>query len=266
MKLRARGDLIIVRSVDSLKKVVRELEEYHLLGLGANQLLPESSTIPYIKLELPFLPSSYFDRPKDLYTLPASVNLAFLSAHASKYGLKGWEVFTGIPATLGGAIFMNAGTNLGDIGPLIKRVRIVDRHGEERDIAINEHSFAYRKNHFTNPGDVIVEADLIHRGRSKKISAVIKHYLKERNRTQPMKEKTCGCIFKNHGSCRAGHFIDIMGLKGLRHNDVKIGPTHGNFMENRGQARYSDVVELIEKTRRELELNFGLSFSIEVQC
>ena len=69
------------------------------------------------------------DRVKEEYTLPASIHLSKLTSHASKHGLKGWEVFTGIPATLGGAIFMNAGTGLGEIGPWLKKLKLFQRMG-----------------------------------------------------------------------------------------------------------------------------------------
>ncbi|MCY4523114.1 MAG: FAD-binding protein [Halobacteriovoraceae bacterium] len=268
MRLKARGNLVIVKSVDSLKKIIgifaQKKYSYRTLGLGANQLLSEKSLDTYIKLDLPFL-RNYLDHPRDVYTLPASVNLSMLIAHAIKYGLKGWEVFTGIPATLGGAVFMNAGTGLGEIGSLIKKVRMIDRHGMKKEVFIKDDSFSYRKNNFTSPGDIIFEIDMIHRGFDQNIPKLIKTYLHKRNKTQPMKEKTCGCIFKNTPSCRAGHYIDIIGLKGMVYHAVRTSRIHGNFMENTGGANYSDALFLVENIRKELELQFGVSFPIEIK-
>lgn len=274
MRLDARGDLITVKSVDGLKAALKALTknniEYRALGWGANVLLPVTATLPYIQLDFEF-DRSVFESPKDEYVLPGSVSLATLTSHANKFGLKGWEVFTGIPASLGGAIFMNAGTNLGEIGSIIKEVKIITKNGEEKSVIIDKNSFSYRHNHFVDSGDIIYEARLIHFGLDEAISKKIREYLDMRNRTQPLKEWTCGCIFKNHHdrlrdvTCRAGLFIDIMGLKGLTIKNLKISPKHANFMENSGESSYEDVMQMITVLQKELKLQFGVSFETEVE-
>lgn len=274
MRLDARGDLITVKSVDGLKAALKALTknniEYRALGWGANVLLPAKAELPYIQLDFDF-DRSVFESPKDEYILPGSVSLATLTSHANKYGLKGWEVFTGIPASLGGAIFMNAGTNLGEIGSIIKEVKIITKNGEDKSVIIDKNSFSYRHNHFVDSGDIIYEARLIHFGLDEAISKKIREYLDMRNRTQPLKEWTCGCIFKNHHdqlrdvTCRAGLFIDIMGLKGLTIKNLKISPKHANFMENSGESSYEDVMQMITVLQKELKLQFGVSFETEVE-
>lgn len=274
MRLDARGDLITIKSVEGLKAALKALTknniEYRALGWGANVLLPVKADLPYIQLDFEF-DRSVFESPKDEYILPGSVSLATLTSHANKYGLKGWEVFTGIPASLGGAIFMNAGTNLGEIGSIIKEVKIITKNGEDKSVIIDKNSFSYRHNHFVNSGDIIYEARLIHFGLDEAISKKIREYLDMRNRTQPLKEWTCGCIFKNHHdqlrdvTCRAGLFIDIMGLKGLTIKNLKISPKHANFMENSGESSYEDVMQMITVLQKELKLQFGVSFETEVE-
>ena len=274
MRLDARGDLITVKSVDGLKAALKALTknniEYRALGWGANVLLPAKADLPYIQLDFEF-DRSVFESPKDEYILPGSGSLATLTSHANKFGLKGWEVFTGIPASLGGAIFMNAGTNLGEIGSIIKEVKLITKNGEEKSVIIDKNSFSYRHNHFVDSGDIIYEARLIHFGLDEAISKKIREYLDMRNRTQPLKEWTCGCIFKNHHdrlrdvTCRAGLFIDIMGLKGLTIKNLKISPKHANFMENSGESSYEDVMQMITVLQKELKLQFGVSFETEVE-
>ncbi len=274
MRLVARGDLITVRSVDGLKATLKALTlnniQYRALGWGANVLLPTNAQLPYIQLDFKF-DRSVLDSPQDEYILPGSVSLASLTSHANKFGLKGWEVFTGIPASLGGAIFMNAGTNLGEIGSIIKEVKLITKDGENKSVIIDKNSFSYRHNHFVNSGDIIYEARLIHFGLDDAISRKIKEYLEMRNRTQPLKEWTCGCIFKNHHdphsgvTCRAGLFIDIIGLKGLTIKNLKISPRHANFMENSSESSYEDVVHMINVLQKELKLQFGVSFETEVE-
>ena len=274
MRLDALGDLITVKSVEGLKAVLKTLTQnniqYRVLGWGANVLLPAKADRPYIQLDFAF-DRSIFDTAHDEYILPGSVSLATLTSHANKFGLKGWEVFTGIPASLGGAIFMNAGTNLGEIGSIIKEVKLITKNGEEKSVIIDKSSFTYRHNHFVDTGDVIYQARLIHFGKDEAISKKIREYLDMRTRTQPLKEWTCGCIFKNHHdkirdvTCRAGLFIDIMGLKGLSIKNLQISPKHANFMENRGESSYEDVMQMITVLQKELKLQFGVSFETEVE-
>ena len=274
MRLNATGDLITVHNIDALKKTIKILAknniQYFILGWGANVLLPEHSERPYIQLDFEY-DKSQLESPHDEYVLPASVSLATLTSHANKYGLKGWEVFTGIPASLGGAIFMNAGTNLGEIGAVVTEVKLVTKNGEEKLIKIDSNSFSYRHNHFVEKGDIIVEARLKHFGLDPAISKKIKDYLEMRTRTQPLKEWTCGCIFKNHVETeknlisRAGQFIDILGLKGLTYKNLQVSPKHANFMENKGDSTHDDVLMMISILQKEMKLQYGVSFSPEVE-
>jgi UDP-N-acetylmuramate dehydrogenase len=267
MKLESYGDLLTVKSKDSLSKLLKIFSENKIefitLGLGANQVLGKKSNLPYIKLNLPF-DKKLLESINDKYNLPASIPLTLLTQHAIKYELDGWEKFTGIPATLGGAIFMNAGTSLGEIGSLVETVTIINKSGEEKKIEVNKDSFSYRKNNFMESGDIIVEAQLLHSGKKKGLSKKIKDYLELRSKSQPLWSQTCGCIFKNLSeTCRAGHYIDILGLKGLRFEDVGVSCVHGNFMINHGNSNSDQVLKLIEIINAEMELNFSVKFEVE---
>ncbi|MBL6990747.1 MAG: UDP-N-acetylmuramate dehydrogenase [Bacteriovoracaceae bacterium] len=274
MRLKATGDLITVSSVDSLKKVVKKLQkaqiEYTVLGLGANHLLSETSSIPYIKLSLDY-DKHYLDNVRDQYCLPASVSLNLLTAHAIKFGLKGWEVFTGIPATIGGAAVMNAGTNLGEIGDLISSVEVMTKDGEIKKIKMSADSFGYRTNNFLKKGDIIIKVHMLHHGLSQSVSKTIKEYLEIRNKSQPLDKPTCGCIFQNvdrgvgKDTCLAGKIIDIIGLKGFSNGKIRVSNIHANFMENVGGATYSDVIAMIELVQHEVKLQTGLSLTTEVK-
>ena len=275
MKLSAKGSIIFVDSVDALEKVVRELAKekvsYKLIGWGANFIIPVNPSFVLVKLTFPF-DRSIFSQEKKEFWIPSSAPLNILTSIASKFGFQGWEVFTGVPASLGGAIAMNAGTSLGEICELIKEVKLLRTSGHIECHSVTKDSFSYRKNHFLNEGDVILEALVFHKGIDSKVNETIKNYLKLRTESQPLKQKTCGCMFKNlvyeannkEMTCRAGLSIDIMGLKGLSVNDLRISPKHANFMENRGEAASSDVTKLIEVTKRELKLQYGVEFETEV--
>jgi len=276
MKLKSTGSICLVETVDALKALLKILKDrgirYEPIGWGANVILPEEPNTLFIKLNMTF--DKAVVNPKGTeFWLPASAPLNILTSLASKYGFRGWEVFTGIPASLGGAIAMNAGTSLGEIGELVKEVRILRESGNLEGFKIQNNSFSYRKNHFLNDGDIIIEALLTYRTIDKRVPEEIKNYLEMRNNSQPLREKTCGCMFKNkvetranHSvTCRAGQYIDIMGLKGLTIDGLRVSPKHANFMENQAQTSANAVKKLVSLTLRELELHYGVSFETEVR-
>jgi UDP-N-acetylmuramate dehydrogenase len=160
---------------------------------------------------------------------------------------------------------MNAGTNLGEIGSIVKEVRIITKTGTEKLIMIDKKSFGYRKNNFIIEGDIIVEARLIHFGIDETISQKIRDYLEMRNRTQPLKESTCGCVFKNHETSLAGKSMDLLGLKGFTYKNLQVSLKHANFMENKGDSSCEDVIEMITILKAELKLQYGISFETEVE-
>lgn len=272
IRLRARGTLIRVFSQEGLKKTVQRLFEndfnYLILGLGANQLLRPFSSTPYLKLDLPF-DKSILNTPHDRYSLPASLTLNILSSHAIKFGIKGWEAFTGIPATLGGAVCMNAGTKFGEIGGLVKGVKVISRRGEENIIKTDNKSFSYRNNNFLKEGDIIYQVDLSHKGHDKNVGDIIKNYLRARKKEQPLNALTCGCVFKNlmEGKrvYRAGRYIDMAGLKGFVYKKLRISPVHANFVENLGDADYNDFIEFIRLIQDKLNSQFGIKFEMEIK-
>lgn len=268
MRLIAVGDLYIVKSVDALEKLVKVLDEYQVIGWGANLLLKEKSEIPYIKLDFSF-DRKQLEEYKEEYVLPASCSVPVLTSAASRLSLGGWEVFTGVPASLGGAIVMNAGTGLGEIGEVVKSFNVMNSMGELRVVNVDNKTFSYRKNNAIKDGDIIISAVLIHKGLDPKVPETIKNYLKYRNTTQPMNAKTCGCIFKNYSepgiTCRAGQYIDILGLKGFRYKNLRISPLHANFIENLGETTYTDVLEFVSMIKSELKLYFDVDFEIEVR-
>ena len=268
-KLASRGDLIEVNSVAALQKLlpllVKEKISYNVVGWGANQILPAVCTGVIIHLNFPLEPSN-LNEVRDEYHLPASIGLNQLTAHAVKHGLKGWEVFTGIPASLGGAIYMNAGTNLGEIGALITSVELVTPSGDWREERISSSSFSYRKNHFVSPGEIIVAAKIKHLGLDHEIPGKIKSYLEYRKTTQPLATRNCGCVFKNpNKSLPAGKLIDLLQLKGVSHGGLRISPKHGNFMENTSQATWNDFHSLVKLIQFQLDHFYGIEFELEVK-
>jgi UDP-N-acetylmuramate dehydrogenase len=269
MRLASIGDLVEVRSVEAVQKLLPLLVKYDrcyiVVGWGANQILPTHCEELVIYLDLPF-ESACFDAPRESYRIPASVGLNQLTGHAVRFGLAGWEVFTGVPASLGGAVFMNAGTNLGEVGALVTHVQLVTRDGSVREEVMGPASFSYRRNHFVKPGEVIVSATLVHRGIDIEIPQKIRDYLEYRKNTQPLASRNCGCVFKNpNRDLPAGKLIDLLGLKGLSVGGLRVSTKHANFIENTGSSSWEEFETLVKIIKSQADQFYGIEFELEVK-
>ncbi len=264
IKIKVKADLYIVKSIESLKFLIKEFKakkvKYTLLGLGANQILSEGSV--YIKLKLPNIDN--LNEYKEEYTLSASISLNQLSSAARKFNLDGWQVLTGIPATLGGAIAMNAGTRIGEIKDIVKSVTVLRKELSIESIVNFEGMFSYRNNNFLKKGDIVIAATLIHKGQRENVKEEILEYLNKRKVDQPWGTANCGCVFKNSNRISAGQAIDLLGLKGFCYKGLKISSVHANFIENTN-ASYEDFKELIEYINYQLETFYGQKFELEVK-
>jgi UDP-N-acetylmuramate dehydrogenase len=268
IKLNKNGNIAIVSDLGALKDLITFCREssiaYEIVGLGANQILSKDNIL-YIKIVLSY-DSHELKYVQNEYSLPASVSLNKLTAHAIKYNLVGWEVFTGIPATLGGAIAMNAGTRLGEIGEIIKDFTVMLSNGDIDIRVPNENTFSYRKCNDLFPGEIIISATLVHNGIQEGQGQKIKDYLKRRTETQPLWTKNCGCVFKNPApTLPAGMLIDACGLKGTKISGIEISNLHGNFFENNENASVSDFLNLVKIAKEYVELSFGQKFELEVK-
>jgi UDP-N-acetylmuramate dehydrogenase len=268
IKLGNIGSIAICKNESSLLKLIQFLKiekiGYHLVGWGANQVLLNSNHTLFIKLDFPFDREIFKSESKE-FILPASVPLNTLTSVAKKFGFSGWEVFTGIPASLGGAICMNAGTALGEIGELIKSIRILKEDGTIYNYKCSTDSFRYRNNNFLKPKEIIISAVITHNGYDEKISKKITNYLEYRNSTQPLKTKNCGSVFKNLSEHRAGTVIDSIGLKGFGTENISVSRMHANFIENTGEGTAKEFQELVDGLKKEIERHSGLKFELEVK-
>lgn len=267
MRMQVSGNLIEISTIKALKEVISFLTlnqvRYHLVGLGANQVFINTKDIIFIKLCFDF-----DDEKLDLNHLyfPASITLNKLTKIAKKHFLEGWEVFTGIPASLGGAIAMNAGTRLGEIKDLVEEVDVLKKNGEVRNLKKEDLKFIYRGNSFLEEGDVIVGAKLSYSSINEEVVKKIDNYLDYRSKTQPLNTKNCGCIFKNPSpGLPAGKIIDELGLKGKEYKGLRISLIHGNFIENFDNAKASDFYDFVQEIKKIVKDKLGIEFEFEVK-
>ena len=179
--------------------------------------------------------------------------------------LSGVESLIGVPGTVGGALIMNAGAFGSEISNYLKKVTVMTMSGELRRYKADDIQFSYRNSSFQN-NEILISAEfeLI---QSDKKSVVEKKSIASggRKKSQPLKYRSAGSIFKNPDEGAAGFYIDKAGLKGSKSGDAEISPIHANFFVNHGSAKASDIVELIRLARKTVKEKFGIMLELEIK-
>jgi len=179
-------------------------------------------------------------------------------------GLSGLEFAEGIPGTVGGTVYMNAGSFGGQMSDTVREVVWFDQEGKLHRQAVVASDFSYRRSPFQS-GAVIVETVFeLTPAEPAVITARVKEIAARRWKSQPPGERSAGCVFKNPAGDSAGRLIDGCGLKGLSVGGASVSLAHGNFIVNRGDATPQDVLALIDLIKRKVHEKSGVSLEEEV--
>lgn len=252
-------------SVDAVAELVRAHDTVRVLGDGAN-LLVDDDGIDGLVLSLERLNHTEFTGETTI-RVGAGVNLPKLILETVRRGLAGIEGLGGIPATIGGAIAMNAGGAWGQIADVIQSVTVVTNTGDVRIIEQSQINFDYRHSGLR---DVVITGAILElqRGDATHLRDKLKEVMAYKKRTQPMAEKSAGCAFKNptiNGErTSAGALIDKSGCKGLRNGTAHVSDRHANFIliDPGGKAR--DAIELMETVIERVQQSQGITLEREV--
>jgi UDP-N-acetylmuramate dehydrogenase len=195
----------------------------------------------------------------------AGVSLSALLREAAAISLGGLECLVGIPATIGGAVSMNAGTQDGSIGDFVSAVYFLHLDGTLGEFKPRAGSFSYRV-FSAPPGVVLIGARLqFHRRPQAEIQKDIKQRLRQKKTTQPLALASAGCVWKNPSGDVAGRLVEKVGLKGKRLNGAEISAKHANFIVNRGGAGAADIKALMDMTRERVKNQFGITLELEIR-
>jgi UDP-N-acetylmuramate--alanine ligase len=195
----------------------------------------------------------------------AAVPLGNLVQKAFKKGFSGLEFAVGIPGTLGGAVFMNAGTAHEWISAIVANVTVLRPGVGLVRYRTDDLDWAYRKSNIPL-GEIILEAELLlKKGNTAHIRALMEGALRRRQKTQPLNMPNAGSIFRNPEGESAGQLIDSLGLKGFRVGDASVSSLHANFIVNEGSARARDVLTLIQEIKRRVKVNYGRELQTEIR-
>jgi UDP-N-acetylmuramate dehydrogenase len=196
----------------------------------------------------------------------SGVTLGRLIQACQKLGLSGLEPLSGIPGTLGGALYMNAGAYGTEISRFVEKAHVLFKADlKGRDLTAESMSFGYRTSSFTQD-DIIESTELVlPSGDSSAIARRVDEFVEKRRSTQPIWDRSAGCIFKNPDNRSAGKMIDEAGLKGMSVGGASVSDTHGNYIINTGGATFSDVMKLIDIIREKIQDAFDTELDLEVE-
>ena len=244
-----------------LKELKSKNIKYKILGNGSNTLFSDKEyNGVIIKLDS-FNKIVYF---KNTVRAEAGVSLIKLSLQTVKKGLAGLEFASGIPGTVGGAIFMNAGAYKSDMGYITKSVKVLTPNLEVITMTNKELDFHYRTSFLQKNKDYIcLEASFQLRKNDRTVlEEIVADRKKRRIESQPLEYPSAGSVFRNPDNMYAGKLIEDLGYKGYMIGGAKISEKHANFIINYNNATGKDIKELIEFIKKEVKDKYN----VELKC
>jgi len=260
-------DEILLRRYETIPEIMRLLADenipHRFLG-GGKRLVVSDGGLAFVVLHLPCSAPGMRVEGNAAY-VDAAADLGGTVTFCAKRDLGGMEGLIGVPGSVGGALRMNAGAYGSQIGPHVREVELYRAAtGEIETLRGSDIRFDYRHTSFA-PDDVMLRVKLELPSKPfKEIVAGIKVCNEKRRGSQPINQKSAGCIFKNPAGSSAGRMIDELGLKGHRVGDAMVSDRHANFFVNVGNASCADMLKLIDGVRERVRTAYGIELENEV--
>jgi UDP-N-acetylmuramate dehydrogenase len=260
-------DELLPRRYEGIPELMRLLADenirHRFLGSGTNVLVADGE-LAWVALHLPSTQPGMRVEGNAAY-VDASADLGGMVTFCAKRDLGGMEGLIGVPGSVGGALRMNAGAYGTQIGSYVREVELYRAaSGELETVTGNDIRFDYRHASFALD-DVMLRVKLELPSKPfKEILAAIRVCNEKRRASQPLNQKSAGCIFKNPPGGSAGKMIDELKLKGHRVGDATVSDRHANFFVNTGHASCSDMLKLIDDVRERVRGAYGVELENEV--
>lgn len=255
------ADIFVVpETKDEIIKFLKLDTPKTIIGNGSNLLVKDGGIRGLvIKIDI-----ANYEVVDDMIIADAGCMIAKLSRIAMENSLSGLEFACGIPGTLGGAIYMNAGAYGGEIKDVVVETEIVDYNGNVS--IIKEHDFGYRSSKFQNIECVILSSKIkLKHGNKEEIKNQIDEYMNARRTKQPIDKPSAGSTFKRPKDNFAAKLIQDAGLKGYSVGDAEVSNLHAGFVVNKGKATTKEIIELIKYIREKVNTEFGVMLEPEVR-
>lgn len=196
----------------------------------------------------------------------SGVTMSRAAVFAAKHGLTGMEFAHGIPGTVGGGVYMNAGAYGGEIGGICHSVEVMDRHGNIREISREQMDFSYRHSALEASGDIVVSAVFsLEPGDPEAIRSRMKELMGKRSNSQPLDLPSAGSAFKRPKTGYASKLIDEAGLRGYQVGGAAVSVKHTGFAVNLGGATAEDVKNLLSQVARIVNEKTGIMLEPEIR-
>ncbi|MEH7882864.1 UDP-N-acetylmuramate dehydrogenase [Bacillus sp. JJ1609] len=270
MKIGGPADILIEpSSIDNLKKAIDVIKKsgvkWTVIGRGSNLLVSDKGIEgAVIKL------GSGLDELKiegNRVTAGGGMSLVNFAITISRKGLAGLEFAGGIPGSIGGAVYMNAGAHGSDVSKILEKAYVLFEDGTLEWLTNEEMKFSYRTSVLQKerPGIVVAAVFQLKEGNKEEIVAELQKNKDYRKETQPYNYPSCGSVFRNPLPNYAGNLIEKSGLKGHRIGGAQISELHGNFIINTGNAKAEDVLGLIQHVKDTVLDLHGVKMETEVE-
>lgn len=260
--------VVLVDRIETIGYVLEACRKYNspyfIMGQGSNIIVKDEG---YRGIILKLGESFNAVRVEgDCIVAQAGVLLSTLSNEALKNGLSGLEFAGGIPGTLGGGVFMNAGAYGGEMSQVVEEVTVIGKEGQVIKLSRADLCFGYRSSKIQKEGYIIVEAKIkLYKGDVEEIKRVMKDYSERRKLKQPVNLKSAGSTFKRPEGFYAGKLIEDAGLKGLVYGGAQVSPLHAGFIVNYKNASASEVLTLIHIVQKVVWDLFQVEMKMEVR-
>ena len=254
-------------TVSQLQQVVKILKKYNspifILGGGANLLVRDKgirgvviSTVGLKNIEC----------KGNKISVNSGVSIAKVAHFAAKNGLSGMEELSGIPGSIGGGVFMNAGAYGGEMSHIVENVTTCDFDGNLKEYSNFEIDYNYRHSVFMDNGDIIVNVTLtLKNGNINEIKQKINEYNSRRREKQPLDKRSAGTMYLRPPGYYVGPMIKASGLAGFSIGDAQVSEKHQGFVVNNGKATCQDVVDVLKHVRKTVKEKFKIKIGIDVR-
>ncbi|MDD2490384.1 MAG: UDP-N-acetylmuramate dehydrogenase [Bacilli bacterium] len=263
------GNVTLLIYPDDVLKLINLIQllrqyniKYKVLGNGSNVIFSDNN---YDGVIIKLDKFNHVNRDNTVITVGAGYNLKKLACEMSKLGLSGLEFATGIPGTIGGAVFMNAGAYKSDMGYIVSSIKVLTPDLQIKELYNKDLDFHYRSSFLQkNPDYICLEATIVlKQGDKKKIMALVEERKQKRLISQPLEYPSAGSVFRNPIDDFAGRLIEVCDLKGYQKGGALVSPKHANFIVNVGNATATDVHDLILEVKEKVKKETGVDLIIE---
>ena len=256
--------VVYPENLEKLKFLIKYLKEnrikHMVIGNGSNLIFTKNYDGVLIKLDK----FNKVEINENIVKVGAGYSLIKLAMKTAREGLSGLEFASGIPGTIGGAIYMNAGAYNCSMSDVVESVLVLDDNLKVKKLFLEDLDFSYRSSILKNNNYICLEATLnLKKAKEEEILELIKNRKKRRLITQPLEYPSGGSVFRNPDGDFAGRLIEEAGLKGININGAEVSNKHANFIINKGTASGKDVKELILKVQRIIREKYDVELIIE---